>query len=1256
MASAGEVELTVVPEASAFGSLLLGQIGKQLGPLETGVSKLVSGVLGNALPLAFLAAGAAATKMASDYEDALGKIEGLVGLTHEQTVKLGEDMLNLSKTIPVAPQELAKAMFFIESAGLRGSRAMDALTASAKASAAGLGDIETIADAVTSAMNSYAQSGLSAGEATDVMIAAVREGKLPPEELAASLGQVLPVASSMGVEFYEVAAAIAASTRQGLSAARAATGVRFLLTSFIKPSAQAVEALGGVGISIEELQKRVDEQGLQKTLEFLAKKFDLTTAAGKQMFAQVVGGARGLSVANILIGQNQEAVEKLTESIKNSAGSTEKAFGVAMKLVSNQIKLLITNIQATAIAIGTVLLPIVTAFIHILSAVLSPVLGFVADHAKVLLEILLGYAALKAIPAIIGLIVSAVTGLGDAFVALQTKSTLALGNLKLWSAGLMGMIESMGGLAAVAGPAALAIGAVAVAFIGFKIASDAAHRAFEAGVKKDLQALKVGLDPVNKSISTAAKGVFEAVSHINEAFVTAPIAARGVGGAMTEVRETTEQAAEALRRLPHPVETVSDAFKAGLITFEQYHDALIAVIGTEAVYAQDSLRAIIATGHLTDAQRQYYQEIGKNAVTAQKFQKDLDAAVLAGRITWEQYASAVAGANLEMNVSQEAFSHTAIAAESTVNGLKHINDTMQELHPTFDALGLDFDEFEKGARDAAHKGTAAFQEFSQKTLAQVSDAIDQMSSDISDSLNFTDDALQELGDSAKNTGEDYLKAFREAAKETKAFGRDLLEISHHGGAELARTLVGMGEAGVNAARAIAAETPKMQRKIIEAFGSGETAADKLATKLTKQIAGSLDTIAGILKKLAKAWGIDVNVKGDAQNEIATIQDHVNQLVAHDYEIRIQAHEVKGSPLPSELIKQLTKKLEDLTEDPWGIKVKAEFDPASLTKGLNATQKTLDKIAQIADKVFGEEFPKAYEKDVKAFEKATNEKVAGFNKKMSELTKNFDKLTEKVNNFRDAIKSGFSGVSDLVGGALDAIQKHQEMLADLKEQGWVGEDWGADLGGFLAGQISSAKDFATKLAQLSAAGLAPAVLAEIASQGPEALPLVDALLQGGEGLIKQFNDTQKTIAQFANATADALGDAHFGGAIKKAKNQIENLNQSIDHFVNQFSNHTSNLADAIDKLAHSLNQSIAQLNGKVPKAAAGGIVTKPTLLLAGEAGPEAIVPLTKGGGVGGDTVNVYLTVEGNAVYSHDLADEVRDILLKDKRYKRTLGLS
>lgn len=44
-------------------------------------------------------------------------------------------------------------------------------------------------------------------------------------------------------------------------------------------------------------------------------------------------------------------------------------------------------------------------------------------------------------------------------------------------------------------------------------------------------------------------------------------------------------------------------------------------------------------------------------------------------------------------------------------------------------------------------------------------------------------------------------------------------------------------------------------------------------------------------------------------------------------------------------------------------------------------------------------------------------------------------------------------------------------------------------------------------------------------------------------------------------------------------------------------------------------------------AEGGIVKRPTLIMAGEAGPEAIVPLSRGGGYGGGSVSIVVNVSG-----------------------------
>jgi hypothetical protein len=58
---------------------------------------------------------------------------------------------------------------------------------------------------------------------------------------------------------------------------------------------------------------------------------------------------------------------------------------------------------------------------------------------------------------------------------------------------------------------------------------------------------------------------------------------------------------------------------------------------------------------------------------------------------------------------------------------------------------------------------------------------------------------------------------------------------------------------------------------------------------------------------------------------------------------------------------------------------------------------------------------------------------------------------------------------------------------------------------------------------------------------------------------------------------------------------------------------------------------------IPMLAEGGIVTKPTLAMIGEAGAEAVIPLSKG--MGG--INVVVNVQGSVVQEQDLAVSVRD---------------
>jgi uncharacterized membrane protein YjjP (DUF1212 family) len=68
---------------------------------------------------------------------------------------------------------------------------------------------------------------------------------------------------------------------------------------------------------------------------------------------------------------------------------------------------------------------------------------------------------------------------------------------------------------------------------------------------------------------------------------------------------------------------------------------------------------------------------------------------------------------------------------------------------------------------------------------------------------------------------------------------------------------------------------------------------------------------------------------------------------------------------------------------------------------------------------------------------------------------------------------------------------------------------------------------------------------------------------------------------------------------------------------------------------------------LPKMAEGGIIRSPQLVLAGESGPEAIVPLGKGGGMGGITINI----SGGLGTSTDIANAVYENL---RFYNQNVG--
>jgi TP901 family phage tail tape measure protein len=317
-------------------------------------------------------AGAATAifKFGKDFESEMAKVIGLVGISEKQVGEWSKAIMELSPKLSKPPQELAEALFFVTSAGLRGAEAMEVLEMAGKASAAGLGETATIADLLTSAINAYGSENLSAAQAGDILTAAVREGKAEAAALAGSMGAVLPLAAEMGVAFNEVAATQAAMTKTGTDANEAATQLKGILAGLIKPSKQAEETLDMMGTSSKKLRKTIKEDGLLSTLMELK---DLTNKYGEEAMARVFPNIRALMGVLDLMGENLDENVKTFDKVKNSTGILEDAFESASKTLDFKWNQALSKVQVTAISFFDLLkgrlIPVLDVFIKVLDYV-----------------------------------------------------------------------------------------------------------------------------------------------------------------------------------------------------------------------------------------------------------------------------------------------------------------------------------------------------------------------------------------------------------------------------------------------------------------------------------------------------------------------------------------------------------------------------------------------------------------------------------------------------------------------------------------------------------------------------------------------------------------------------------------------------------------------------------------------------------------------------------------------------------------------
>jgi len=423
--------------ASAMGSVAaaeqrIGAIGTRIRSVGSQMSSAGRRIMhGFTVPV--LAIGVAAGKMAIDFEDAMLKIQNLVGESKSQVEEWSKQLLTLGPKLGKSPKELADALFFITSAGIHGGAAIDVLTQSAKASSVGLGDTMTVADAVTSAVNAYGAANLSASKSVNVLAATVKEGKTEAASVAPILGRLLPVASQLGVKFNEVGAAIASQTRIGLSAAGAGTALRAVLTTLLHPASQAEKALNKAGLSSAGLRKEIKDKGLLATLHTLAD----ASKGNAATMGKFIPNVRALVGAFALTGKNAKSTNQIFSDMSGKLNIVNPAFKRFQQTASFKVHSSLAALETALIKLGGEILPVVVPAIE---KIVSGVGKLVAWIGKLPAPVRAGIVAFIAFVAVLGPLLMGLGAIVTAIGAIAAAFGVTAAAILPWIAGIAAAI------------------------------------------------------------------------------------------------------------------------------------------------------------------------------------------------------------------------------------------------------------------------------------------------------------------------------------------------------------------------------------------------------------------------------------------------------------------------------------------------------------------------------------------------------------------------------------------------------------------------------------------------------------------------------------------------------------------------------------------------------------------------------------------------------------------------------------------------
>lgn len=322
------------------------------------------------------------SEAAAQFETSTAMVATIADTSQKSLSSISKEVRGYSNETGEAASDMAEATYQAISASINTADAAAFAGTATKLAVGGFTSATTAVDVLTTAINAYGLAASDATQLSDYLITTQNLGKTSVDQLAQSVGKVIPLASAYNVQMDNLSSAYAVLTANGIATAESGTYLKSMLNELGDTGSGVSEVLlNSTGKTFAQLM----EQGysLGDVMAMLGNAVDGDSTAFNALWNSTEAGIGALSLFNA----GADKYNSVLESMRTSAGATEKAYSTMADTTDKSKQRMENAFNNLKISVGDVLNPALTQVYEGFTNVFAGMSDFVDEHPAVVAAI-----------------------------------------------------------------------------------------------------------------------------------------------------------------------------------------------------------------------------------------------------------------------------------------------------------------------------------------------------------------------------------------------------------------------------------------------------------------------------------------------------------------------------------------------------------------------------------------------------------------------------------------------------------------------------------------------------------------------------------------------------------------------------------------------------------------------------------------------------------------------------------------------------